>query len=406
MTEYLSIGKRKVFFDIVLNIIATALPIAVLQLVIYPHLARELGGDEYGLMLTIYSVWIMISNSLGVVLNNVKLLRHHDYQDHSAGGDVAVLLRKWLAVGTTVVFVFLWVYVGTFTVAHIILGTVISVCILLKAYLEVGFRINLNYIAILINNVLLTSGFFVGYAIFTKTNIWEFVFLFGYVFSFLYCAYKTKLLLEKPKKTELYREVNADAYSLVVATIINNLINYADKLVLYPLMGGTAVSIYYTATVLGKITGMLTGPINSVILSYISRWDNSKSNFFFKILLLGLALLTIAYFITIIVAKPVIQFLFPQWVEEVIIILPLTTVTIMLTVLASFLQPFVLKYCNMKWQIAISGIGSGTYFVAAMILWRYLGLKGFCIGTIIGAMVKLIVMIVVYSHNSNVNSKE
>ena len=393
--------KNKVIFDMGLNIIAAALPVAMLQLLIYPKAAKSLGGDEYGLMLTIYSVWIMISNSLGNVLNNIKLLRFPDYHKLGEEGDIALLLRKWFTASSLIVFVVIWIYCGGLHLTHVIIGTIIAGCILLKAYLEVGFRIKLNYVAILINNGILSIGFFAGYLFFRATGIWELIFLTGYAGSTVYCAVKTGLLREKPCKTSIYRDVNKDAYSLVISAVINNLINYADKLVLYPLMGGTAVSIYYTATILGKITGMLTGPINSVILSYITRWDKSKANIFSKVLVIGLGIIVVGYGITLLIARPVIEFLFPQWLDDVLAILPLTTATIMLTVLASILQPFVLKYCKLQWQIAISAIGSATYFVCALVLWRFMGLPGFCIGTIIGAVVKLVIMVGVYYRSTS-----
>lgn len=80
-------------------------------------------------------------------------------------------------------------------------------------------------------------------------------------------------------------------------------------------------------------------------------------------------------------------------------IIPLTTVTIMLTILISFLNPFILKFCKMQWQIGINMVGAIAYFGSALGLWYFMGLKGFCIGTIIGASAKLIIMIVVYYKN-------
>ena len=47
------IKNRKFFTDIILNIIAGAMPMAMLQLIIYPKIAKVAGGDEYGLMLKI-----------------------------------------------------------------------------------------------------------------------------------------------------------------------------------------------------------------------------------------------------------------------------------------------------------------------------------------------------------------
>lgn len=398
-------GKLKVLFDMALNIAATALPIAVLQLIIYPQIAKLIGGEEYGLMLTIYSVWIMIPNSLGNVLNNIKLLRFKDYQNLGENGDIALLLYRWLSISTVIIFGVIWIYSGEFSLIHLLLGVLIAAVILLKAYLEVGFRIELNYIAILINNILLCAGYILGFILFRYTGFWEWVFLTGYLLSVLYCAAKTDLLREVPKKTTIYNEIHKDSVNLVFAAVINNLINYADKLVLYPLMGGTAVSVYYTATILGKIAGMLTGPINSVILSYISKWDRSRAGIFKQVLALGAVVVAICYVLAILLAKPVIGLLFPQWLDDVLEIIPLTTATVMLTILASLLQPFVLKYCDMKWQIVISAAGSSLYFMFALLLWTFIGLKGFCLGTIIGASSKLIIMILVYKKSTNSYNK-
>lgn len=397
----LSSGKKKVIFDMLLNIVAAALPVAMLQLIIYPKVAKNLGGDEYGLMLTIYSIWIMISNSLGNVLNNIKLLRYPQYQEIGEDGDISLLLYHWLVAGSAIVFVVICLYYGNFTFLHGLLGCIVGALMFLKAYLEVGFRIKLNYQYILINNALMSVGFLGGYLLFRITGIWEFIFLVGYLLSCTFCEIKTKLLRERPKKTSIFSEVCKDSYSLVIAAVINNLINYADKLVLYPLMGGTAVSIYYTATILGKITGMLTGPINSVILSYITRWDKSRANVFSKVLLIGTAVIIAGYGCTMLISRPVINLLFPQWIDEVMEIMPLTTITIMLTLLSSFLQPFVMKYCKMQWQIGISAIGSGCYFICALILWKIMGLNGFCIGTIIGCVVKLTIMVIVYRKSTS-----
>lgn len=388
--------KKKVVTDMMLNIIAAALPVAMLQLIIYPKVAVAAGGDEYGLMLTIYSIWIMTSNAPGNVLNNVKLLKFPEYQKMGEEGDIPILLRRWIALSSTIVFIATWIYCGEFSLHHLLLGVLVACSIMLKAYLEVGFRIKLNYKAIVINNALLSVGFFVGYLLFLKTSFWELIFLTGYFFSCVFCVIKTGLLKEAAVRTPIYMIVKKDAYSLLAAALIANLINYADKLVLYPLMGGTAVSIYYTATILGKITGMVTGPINSVILSYISRWDNSKASVFGKVFMAGTAVVSLGYVITMLFARPVIGFLFPQWLEEVMKIIPVTTVTVMLTVLTAILQPFVMKFCNLHWQIVISGIGSIAYFTCALLLWNAMGLMGFCIGTVIGTVVKLIIMITVY----------
>lgn len=389
-------SNKKIIFDIVLNISAAALPVAILQLFIYPQLAKTIGGHEFGLMLTVYSIWFMLPNSLGNVLNNIKLLRFQEYQENKVEGDFPVLLRFSAYVGAVLVFVSIWLYYGSFSVIHVFLGTIIGCLILLKAYLEVWFRIELNYSFVLLNNILLSFGFLVGYIFFYHTHIWEFIFLFGYFFCSVFCVMKTPLLHEPCRKTVFYPAVKTDFYNLLIASVIGNLTSYADKLILYPLMGGLAVSVYYTASILGKITSMLTGPINGVVLSYITRWDKSKANIFPKVLSIGFIISFFGYLMALFLARPILGLLFPQWLEPVMEIIPLTTFTVMLGVLSTILQPFVLKYCNLRWQTVISAIGSIIYFSSALLFWKFAGLKGFCIGTIIGVFVKLLMMIIIY----------
>lgn len=389
--------RKKIVYDMILNIIAVAIPIAILQLLVYPITAERLGGTEYGLMLTIYSMWIMISNSLGNVLNNIRLLNNTMYEDEGVvTGDFAIILKRWSIINAIVVFGIIIIYCGGFHFIHVFLGTVVAALILLKAYLEVGFRIKLNYKYIVYNNLLQSAGFLIGCYISAYTGVWECIFICGYLFSCIFCVFYTNLLKEEQIKTKYYHKIVRESNNLFVASILGNLMNYADKLVLYPLMGGYAVSVYYTATILGKIVGMLTSPINNVILSYIVKYDVSQKGMMYKALAIGSAIVLIGYGATILAADPILSVLFPKWVDEVLMYLPVTTITVCLMTLIAIIQPFVLKFCDMKWQIIIMGSGSATYFVSALILWNYMGLMGFCLGTVIGAAVKLLIMLIVY----------
>lgn len=398
--------KNKFIFDMCLNIFAVAIPVGILQLVVYPITAKNIGADNYGFMLTIYSVWMMISNSLGNVLNNIRLLRDKEYQGENPNGDFTLLFNKWGAINAVVISAIVLFYCGGFSYVHLNLGVFASLLVLTKSYFEVGFRLKLNYKSILITSVLQGIGFVFGTVITCVTGVWEFIFIFGYLFCSIYSFHKTKLYERSKYKTENYVVVNHDVNKLIFATIISNMMNYADKLVLYPLMGGYSVSIYYTATILGKILGMLTGPINSVILSYISRWSTSKKNILNKVILVGGVLCIGCYAMTVLLYRPVISILFPQWVDEVIKYIPITTVTVCLTALVSMIQPFVLKFCDMKWQIVINAVSVVVYFTAALVLWNLFGLMGFCIGAMIGMIVKLLIMIFIYYGTSKLDKNK
>ena len=194
----------------------------------------------------------------------------------------------------------------------------------------------------------------------------------------------------------LYDTVNRDVNLYTIATFSNSSMSYADKLVLYPLMGGHVVSIYYTATILGKIVSMVSGPITSVILSYISKWNRDKKSIFSKVLILGGGLAIIGYVITMLISRPVIELLFPQWLDEVMIYIPITTFAIVIQTLNSFLNPFILKFYDIKWQIVINIISVSVYFLGSLILWHFYGMIGFCVGTIVGHAAKTLIMVLLH----------
>lgn len=386
----------KVVFDMGLNICAVSVPIAVLQLAVYPYLAKSLDGELYGLMLALYSVWMVVSNSLGNVLNNIRLLYAAGCEERNSTGDFKFILNQWFWLDMAAIGIITVFYLPEFNLADLMFSIFIAGLIILKAYAEVGFRIELNYRAILANGLLQSIGFFAGMVAFYITQIWQWVFVFGFLIPLLFTLWKSCITKEPCLKTKQYKRVKRDSNLLAVATFSSSLMSYADKLVLYPLMGGHVVSVYYTATILGKIISMLTGPVSSVILSYISKWDEGKKKIFSKVLAAGGILSVMGYGITICVSHVAVTILFPQWAEEVMIYLPVTTIAVVIQTLNSFLSPFILKFYDIKWQIVINIVSLFVYLGGALIFWKLWGMMGFCIGTVIGQFTKTIIMIGLY----------
>ena len=173
------------------------------------------------------------------------------------------------------------------------------------------------------------------------------------------------------------------------------MMNYADRLILYPLMGGKTVAIYYAATIIGKIIAIAITPINSVILSYLARINKLSRNMFLKAILLGFGVAIVGYILCLLISHDVIAFLYPQWGDAAMYYVPLTTVTAMISLLCGFFNPFSLKLCSRVWQLVINGIGCIVYFTTSLGLLELCGLTGFCIGTIVGYSVRLLLMIII-----------
>lgn len=105
--------KKKIFFDMILNIVATSIPTVVLQLLILPSLSNYMDGNAYGLMVTILAVLNVVPSTIGNVLNNVRLLHEESYNKDNEQGDFQILLTIFQAINLLIMVTVSIYYLGT-----------------------------------------------------------------------------------------------------------------------------------------------------------------------------------------------------------------------------------------------------------------------------------------------------
>lgn len=128
-------NRKKMIFDMVLNVSAAAIPLAMLQLLVYPFLSRYLAENEYGLMITMYSLWLMISNTLGNVIFNVRLIKNSVYEEKKIEGDFLIIVFKYSIINAIIISGATLYYDGGFGWRHFLLSLCVS-CILFKVILR------------------------------------------------------------------------------------------------------------------------------------------------------------------------------------------------------------------------------------------------------------------------------
>lgn len=401
--EKIEIMKKKIIGDMVLNIFSTALPVAILQLLILPKMAGQLGDDSYGLLIASVGLTQTVSATLGNVLNNIRLIWNSKYEEDNIAGDFNIILLVLNATNIVVVLGFTIQYEGFSNIGSIVLTCVLAVTILLCEYLQVGFRLIINYKSILLGNIIKCLGYGVGYFIFRRIQCWQIVYLCGQVFCLFFIVSRTSLLKEPFKKTKHFSGCAKATAELSVAKTLNSITTYADKNIVFPLLGGASVSIYYAATVLGKIVSMAINPINSVALTYLSKKRNKSDKTFWTTIFVSIIVCAIGSCICIIISKPLLTYLYPQYVEEAMKLIGITTAAMAVRTMIAVADPFILRYFDMKWQLMMNSINMCIYVGLGILLIHAYGLIGFCWGTLIAYVLKFCIMLVVYlkvqSHN-------
>lgn len=391
--------KKKFLIDSLLNIISAALPLLVLQLISYPLIAKVVGGEEYGLIITLISVITVVSFPLGNVLNNIRLLRDEEYKEANEEGDFNPLL-----LGSSFVSILLIIYISFYIdssleILDFILLSLITVASLWKEYLIVTFRLVLNYKGILLNNIFMSLGYLIGSGIFLYLGNWQIIYFTGLLFSLIYILRHTSLHKEKFRFSNLFKITASKGLALYIANLLKNVLSYADKLILLPLLGPVTVAIYYSSTILGKIISMMINPVNSVILSYLVKVDNISLKNVIKMFSVSTIIGVFGYILTVWISPYFLGFFYKDWAEESLELVYITTATAIVGVLSTVLQPFNLRFNKISWQIYLSGIHLVAYVALCFYFFQIAGLKGFTFGVLMATVFKLIMQLSIFLFN-------
>ncbi len=392
--EYPTTNKSKrVILDMIINLAGTGLPLIALQLVVYPIVAKEISAEAYGRMQSLISVIFLISGTIGSALSTTRLIHQYDYDENHRTGDFSILCVISMGIVALITPIAVCLYLGGAEASELLLITIISVLNYAELYYEVGLRLKLNYRRIFINKLIGATGYLIGFMVFRQTKDWHYIFICAYLFQTAYCIFSTELIREPLLRSEVFAETTRSFGNLSVASVCNKALTYFDKLLLYPLLGGEAVSVYYAANIFGKLVLQILEPITNVILSYLSKEKGVSKSVWQLTLPIGTGFCIVMYVFCLAVSRFVLTILYPQWVDEAMVLIPVSTLSLCISSFVNIINPLVLKAIKTNRQIVISAIGLVVYIILALSLHEVYGLIGCCWALLISNASKMILML-------------
>lgn len=392
--------NKKILSDIMLSIMSSIIPIFILQFFILPLVSMRLGDSDYGIVVTIISYINVLPSAMGNVLNNIRLIRNNEYIQKNIEGDFNVIFCATCLVNIVALLIFVNVYNFEISVSTWLLICFLSFLVSGYEYYNVVFRITLDYKSTFICNLSLSVGYCIGYVIFFFTNMWPSIYACGYLLALAYIFFKSNFWREKYCITEMFKGTLIESTTLFIAGLISRLINYADKLLIYPVLGGEEVAVYYAASIIGKMISMLISPISNVVLSYLAKMKRKKDNIFWMVLAVVGCIGVVGYFICVFLSKYILLIIYPQYMDRALNYIPITTATAVTTAIIGIMNPFVLKFVDMKWQIVINSMTLAAYVIMSLGLLNNIGMIGFCWGVFAANLLKLILVIMIYIKES------
>lgn len=389
--------KNSKSIDIVKNLffsfLSYAMPTAVLQFVIQPILANSLGSEVNGQYLTQMSLNYLIIGATATVLNTTRMLQDKEYKANGYVGDFNVFFVVYAVIIVIIVPIVQYFYIGILNLVDIMLCVIITLLYLYHDYIFAQYRLQMQFNKILVNNILLVVGYFVGLAVFYICEKWQVVVIAAYLIGGIFDFFNTDFLKEPIRITPMFSDTLRKIGPLTISSILGSAITYCDKLILFPLLGGTSVSIYNAASIIGKMLILISSPLNSVFLSYMVQMKTLQLRLKKKNLVAVAVFLLVAYVACVFIGFPIVDFLYPKWADESQKYIPVLVAANLFSLVGNIINTMVIRFYKLSFQISIQAINLLIYLLSAMILWHFFSLMGFCIGIAIAGVCRILLLI-------------
>lgn len=386
--------KYKVFLsDMFLNMVGFGIYIIAQQILLLPILAKIVNDEIYSSIVLYISILNVICNVTGGELGNVRLVRDSVYKEKKLNGDFSRILSIISPIIAIILFPIL------LYLKYSILGSVLLIITILMAnirlYSTSFYRLEQKYNKVIWQNICYLIGIIISLGIFYFYKNIYLLLLIPETISVIYALKNSDLLKMKMKKTSEIVETIKKFWKLGLVSFLTNMMNYFDKFLIYPMFGATSIAVYYAVNSMAKITSLITNPMSSVILSWVSKYDdeNSKKKIIKMTLLSNIPVILIVAILTIPLTYVALNVLYSQYVDEATILIIPIAITSAIGTAASLIKSVLLKFSNTNKLVFTYVIYLVVFMLSGYFLSKTQGLVGFTIANLISKIVLLVMFI-------------
>lgn len=326
---------------------------AVIQLVLYPQLNRYMGEERFGVVLTLISLVAIMGSTFGTAANYSRMVTRKNGTDSNGDYNIFLLIIAGLSVVVSVAGL-LWLdeltpimFIGFFA---------LMVMTILRYYSDVEFRLNLNYKRFFIFYLLIAVGYLAGLLMYPLTNSWIIAMLLGesaaVVFVIIIGGIFRRPLLEKSENfgINMKSAVIMSGTHLIGALVLNS-----DRILLQAFAGGVAVTVFYAATLIGKMMSLISTPLNGVIIGHLNRYEGGlKAKTFAKICGASIVLGAVMNLACVGVSYVFVKIMYPDIFDMVVPYLWIANAGQIFFFISNTLTVILMRFTAEKYQLYIN----------------------------------------------------
>ncbi|MGI6012156.1 MAG: lipopolysaccharide biosynthesis protein [Ruminococcus sp.] len=363
----------------------------VLQLAVYPLLNAQMGQEELGSVLYIMGLVSILCPSVGQALNTSRLVVRRTCQVNNGdydrllilfagiGGIIAILgsgssLRGWVTVPLTLLLILTTAF---------------------RYYGDVEYRLNLNYQRYFIYYALISAGYLLGYGLYRLTGNWFLIFLVGEGAALVYVGITGSVFKNFWKKSQYFSTACVRGFFLTLSYLITNTTLNMDRLALKHMVGNEAVTQYYVVSLIGKTMVLLVAPINTIVISYLTRRERTLNKKEFSLAAGAGFLVSFLFFLCCQIGTPLfVKIFYPDLYTSVRPLMTVVNLTQVLALYSAFLFILVLTFTNETWQLILQAAHLVIMAVLVVIFTLKDGIVGFSYGALLANAIRVAAVII------------
>ena len=346
----------------------------VLQLIITPLLNRYMGAKQLGELLYITGLVAIICPSVGQALNTSRLVVRRSHEVTNGDYDWILLLFGILGSGVAL-------FMSRDSISGIPVGIGVFALFLLtvfRYYGDVEYRLNLNYQRYFIYYLLIGLGYLAGFGVYYVTGQWVWIYLIGEGAALLFVGLTGSVFHQFFQRSQYFSTALGRGFFLTMSYLITNTTMNMDRLVIKQVLGNEQVTWYYVVSLIGKTLVLLIAPINTIVISYLTKRKELLTRSQFGKAVLAGGGVSLVFFLACQVGTPLFVWLFYRNLyDSVKGLVTVVNLAQILGLFSAFLFILVLTFTDEKWQLWIQLAHFAVLLVTSVLAARAYGMIGF-----------------------------
>jgi len=381
-------GKYKFFLsDMFLNMVGFGIYIVSQQILLLPILAKIVEDEVYSSFVLFLSILNVVCNVVGGELGNTRLVRDSDYKEKEIMGDFSrIFIGASLLVAAVVLPILIYL-------KYSIIGSLILIITILLAnvrlYSLCYYRLQKKYKKVIIQNAIYLLGIVISLVVFYLLRIVYLLLIIPEILCTIYAFFNSDIFRMKLKKTDEMKLTVRRFSELGAVSFLTNMMNYFDKFIIYPMFGATAVAVYYAVNSMSKITSLITNPMSSVILSWVSNTDGKKdkSKIMKMMMIANIPVILGVTIITIPCTYIALRILYNQYLAQALVLIIPISVASGFGTANSLIKSVLLKYMDSRKLLILYSLYFVIFGVSSYFLVKAFELTGFAFANLISKVI-------------------